>query len=267
MFILTSPNSVAFNLFNIPIYWYGIFMASAIFVAIIIANIYFNKTNPQLVKDKIIEYSPYIIFSGIFGARLYYCILNLHYYILRPLEIFNVRQGGLSIHGAILGGIICLLLISKKTKISLLKYLDAISATTILGQAIGRWGNYFNAEAYGFPTKSQTWGLFIPESHRLKEFANISLYHPTFLYESLLDLAGFGILTYIYFKFHKTKGITFFAYLTIYSLIRFFIEQIRVDSALNVGNVPIAIIVSITLFLIGILGLGVLISQNLKNKN
>ena len=83
-------------------------MASAIFVAIIIANINFNKTTPQLVKDKIIEYSPYIIFSGIFGARLYYCILNLHYYILRPLESFEDREGGASIHGASLGGIICL---------------------------------------------------------------------------------------------------------------------------------------------------------------
>lgn len=266
MIILNAPNPIAFNLFNIPIYWYGIFMASAIFVAILLANLFFNKTNPEISKDKILEYSPYIIFSGIFGARLYYCLLNLHYYLLRPLEIFNVRQGGLSIHGAILGGILCLICLSKHTKTPLFKYLDAISATTILGQAIGRWGNYFNSEAYGLPVKSQTWGLFIPESQRLKEFADISLYHPTFLYESLLDLTGFGILTFLYFKFHKINGFTFFAYLTIYSIIRFFIEQIRVDSALNIGNIPIAIIMSITLFLIGILGLGSLTSQYLHNR-
>ena len=116
MLILNAPNPIAFNLFNIPIYWYGIFMASAIFVAILLANLFFNKTNPEISKDKIIEYSPYIIFSGIFGARLYYCLLNLHYYLLRPLEIFNVRQGGLSIHGAILGGILCLVCLSKHTK-------------------------------------------------------------------------------------------------------------------------------------------------------
>ncbi len=255
MFILPTPPTVAFELFGIPIYVYGILMACSIFVAIIVSNSYFNKNNPLPFKDSIIEHSIYIIFSGILGARLYYCLLNLSYYLAKPLEILDIRQGGLSIHGGILGGIICLFLVSKKTRISLLKYLDAISVGTILGQAIGRWGNYFNSEAYGLPVKSQNWGVLIPESRRLSEFMQYSLYHPTFLYESVLDLLAFGLLSYVYFKFSRHRGITFFSYLIVYSLIRFFVEQIRIDSALNVGNVPIAEIVSVVLFVVGVSGL------------
>jgi len=267
MFILQTPPTIAFNLFGIPIYMYGITMAVAIFVAIIVANLFFNKNNPVYYKDSIIENSIYIIFSGILGARLYYCLLNFHYYIAKPLEILDIRQGGLSIHGAILGGILCLIFVSRKTRISLLKYLDAISTATILGQAIGRWGNYFNSEAYGLPVKSQTWGVLIPESRRVPEYLQYSLYHPTFLYESILDLFAFGILSYIYFKFSKYRGIAFFSYLILYSLIRFFIEQIRIDSALNVGSVPIAEIVSVVLFLIGLAGLGFIILENILKKS
>lgn len=255
MLILNAPNPIAFSLFNIPIYLYGIFMALAIFTAILVSNGFFNKFNSTRFKDKIIENAVWIIFSGIFGARLYYCLLNFQYYVLRPAEIFNVRQGGLSIHGAILGGVLCLFAVAKKTKIPVLRYLDAISVGMILGQAIGRWGNYFNSEAYGLPVKAQNWGVFIPEARRLPQYADYSLYHPAFLYESLLDLAVFGILTYIYLKYGKNDGITFCTYLILYSIIRFFVEFIRVDSALNVGSIPIAAVVSTVLFMSGICGL------------
>ena len=255
MLILPTPPTDVLNLFGFPIYIYGIIMACAIFVAIIVANSFFNRHNPIRYKDVILENAVYIIFSGILGARLYYCLLNYSYYFAKPLEILDIRQGGLSIHGAVLGGVLCLIFISHKAKTSLLKLLDAISTATILGQAIGRWGNYFNSEAYGLPVKSQTWGVLIPESRRLPEYLEYSLYHPTFLYESVLDLFVFGGLAFIYFKFNRYKGVTFFSYLIIYSVIRFFIEQIRVDSALNVCSVPIAEIVSGVLFVVGIFGL------------
>ena len=267
MFILPAPSTIAFNLFGVPIYMYVIIMACAIFVAIIIANSFFNKTNTASSKDVIIEHAVYIIFSGILGARLYYCLLNFHYYIANPLEILDIRQGGLSIHGAILGGILCLFFVSHKTRISLLKYLDAISTATILGQAIGRWGNYFNSEAYGLPVKSQTWGVLIPESRRIPEYMQYSLYHPTFLYESILDLIAFGILSYIYFKFNKYKGVTFFSYLMIYALIRFCIEQIRIDSALNIDSIPIAQIVSVAFFAAGAAGIFAIMVQNWLKKS
>ncbi len=254
--IIPAPEDIAFYLFSIPIYWYGITMASAIFVAILCANYLFNKINPNLKKDTILEYAPILIIAGILCARLYFCLLNAPHYLSNPLEILDIREGGLSIHGAILGGIICMIFIAKKSQTPLLNIVDAISCSTILGQAIGRWGNYFNSEAYGIPVASQNWGLFIPEGKRAIQYANYSLFHPTFLYESILDLISFFILAFIYLKFgEKFRGLTFFAYLTIYSIIRFFIEQLRVDSAMNIGSIPIAEIVSVLLFVIGIVGI------------
>lgn len=265
--ILHAPNDVAFNLLSVPIYWYGIIMAIAIFVAICLANVFFNKINPHLKKDIIIEYSPLIILMGIFCARLYFCVLNFNYYFSNPIEILDFRQGGLSIHGAIIGGIFAMYIIARKTKTPLMNIMDSLSCTTILGQAIGRWGNYFNSEAYGFPVKSQSWGVFIPYGKRISEFSNFSLFHPTFLYESILDFSAFFLLLFLLFKFGKKyTGITFFSYLTLYAIIRYFIEKIRVDSALNIGSLPVAEIVSILLLATGVSGILFVIYTKRKDR-
>lgn len=254
--IIPAPSSVAFSVFNFPIYWYGIILASAIFVAIIIGNKFFNVINVKMRKDVIISCAPLIIISGIIGARLYFCLLNPSYYFAHPIEIFDIRQGGLSIHGAIILGVPALMISALKNKVPVMNVLDSMSCATILGQAIGRWGNYFNSEAYGFPVSGQAWGVFIPESKRVVEYMNYSLFHPTFLYESILDLFGFGILTFILFKFGKKySGVPFFAYLTVYSVIRFFVERIRIDSALDIGSLHVAEIMSVILFVIGIAGM------------
>lgn len=261
--IIPAPPDIAFNLFSIPIYWYGITMAFAIFVAIIVSNFLFNKFNKNIRKDIIIEYAPLLILSGILGARLYFCLLNPHYYFANPLQIFDIRQGGLSIHGGIIGGIIALYFISKKVKISFFNIVDIVSCSVSLGQSIGRWGNYFNSEAYGLPVLSQKWGLFIPQSRRVAEYTDFNLFHPAFLYESILDFAAFLVLLFILMKFQKKyKGLTFFAYLTLYAIIRFFVEKIRVDSAMNVGIFPIAEIVSCLLFFIGLVGMTIVILKN-----
>lgn len=255
MFVIPAPNSISFNIFGFPIYWYGITMALAIFAAMIVANKLYNFTNKSSRKDIIIEFAPIIIISGIFGARLYFCLLNPSFYFAHPLEILDLRQGGLSIHGAILGGILSLVFIANRIKISLMSIMDSLSCATFLGQAIGRWGNYFNSEAYGIPVAGQNWGLFIPEARRVSQFADFSLFHPTFLYESVLDFCGFLVLVWLTAKYAKKyKGLVFFMYLILYAIIRFIIEQIRVDSALNVGIIPIAQIVSFVLFLIGLIG-------------
>ncbi len=261
--IIPALEPVAFNLFNIPVYWYGICMAFAIFTAIIVANMLLNI---RFKKDVILSAAPVIIVAGIAGARLYFCLLNPTYYFSHPIEILDIRQGGLSIHGALIFGILSLLFVAKKYKIPFLNILDAMGTATILGQSIGRWGNYFNSEAYGLPVNGQNWGLFIPIERRVAQYSDFSLFHPTFLYESVLDFVGFLVLLFIYFKFGKKySGLPFFAYLIIYSVIRFFIEQIRVDSALNVGSVPIALVISVVMFLIGILGmLSVLYINRLK---
>ncbi len=268
MFVIPAPNPVAFNLFGLPIYWYGVIMATAIFVGMLVGNKVFNQVNPNLRKDIIIEYAPIIIISGILGARLYFCMLNFHYYFAYPIAILDIREGGLSIHGAIIFGILSLIFIAKRAKTSLLSLLDGMACSILCGQIIGRWGNYFNSEAYGLPVKSQNWGLFIPESNRFLGYTDFSLFHPTFLYECILNLLGFILLFFVIIKFGKKfKGITFFSYLIIYSVIRFFIEQIRIDSALNLGSIPIAEVVSVILFFIGLIGVfATLYKNNVLNK-
>ena len=251
--IIPAPNDIAFNIFGISIYWYGIIMALSIFIAIIIANKLFNAKNNEK-KYIILDFAPVIIILGILCARLYFCALNIDYYFFHPLKILDIREGGLSIHGAIIGGILSTIFMVKKYKIPFLKIIDPIACSTILGQAIGRWGNYFNSEAYGYPILSKNWGLFIPTSKRISEFSDYSLFHPAFLYESILDLFAFFILLFIYKKTNRS-GLTFFSYLTIYAIIRFFIEMIRIDSALNVGPLPIAEVISVILFITGILGI------------
>lgn len=266
--IIPAPNDIAFNLFGLPIYWYGVTMATSIFVSMIVANKLYNIVNKDLRLDVIIEYAPFIILFGILGARLYFCTLNPGYYFAHLIEILDIRQGGLSIHGAIIGGVISMIAIAKKVKVPIMSIIDSMSVATILGQSIGRWGNYFNSEAYGLPVASQTWGLFIPASKRVSEFMDYSLFHPTFLYESLLDFGGFFILLFIILKFGKKyQGVPFFSYLILYSIIRYFIEQIRVDSALNVGSLPIAEIVSVVLFIIGLVGLLFVVAKNSRIKS
>ena len=252
--IIPAVPDVAFNIGSVSIYWYGIIMAIAILIAILTANklcnILFNK------KDLAVEYAPLIIIFGILGARIYFCMLNPAHYLAHLPEILDIREGGLSIHGALIGGILALFYMAKKNKISFLSVLDCFGCGTILGQAIGRWGNYFNSEAYGLPTANQNWGLYIPQARRLAQYSDFSLFHPTFLYESVLNLLAFIILLFIFKKFaNKYPEIAFFSYLIIYAIIRFFIEQIRIDSAMNIGAFPIAQIVSVILFLTGLTGI------------
>lgn len=253
--IIPSPNPVAFTLAGFPIYWYGIIMAFAILVSTLIGNFLYNKLNPDSKKDIIISIAPVAIICGIMGARLYFCMLNPSYYLAHPLEIADIREGGLSIHGALIFGIISLAAMTRYYKVPVLKILDSLSCAVFLGQAIGRWGNYFNSEAYGLPVAGQNWGLFIPQARRCAEFPDYSLFHPAFLYESILDFCGFIILFFLLKRYGKKyTGITFFAYLILYALIRFFIEQIRVDSALNFGTLPVALVVSVVMFVIGLVG-------------
>ena len=268
MFVIPAPEAIAFSLFGLPIYWYGIIMALAIFTAMLVGNNLYNRINKDSRKDVIIEYAPAIIIAGILGARLYFCLLHYDYYLANPIEILGLRQGGLSIHGAILGGILAMIVVAKKNHISIMSIMDAMACGTLLGQVIGRWGNYFNSEAYGLPVLNQTWGLFIPESKRVVQYLDYSLFHPTFLYESILNLVGFCLLLVLITKLGKKyKGLTTFTYLCIYSVIRFFIERIRVDSALNIaGGVPIAEVISLILLLIGICGIIIVFVRNYRYK-
>lgn len=245
-----SPGDILFRIGDFPIYNYGLTMALACITGVSVAYILFKKFNPDKNYAALWDMSAYVVVAGLLGARLYYCILNPEYYFSNPIEILNFREGGLSIHGGLITGILALIFLSIKNKLPVLNVLDAFACGASVGQAIGRWGNFFNSEAYGFPTELP-WKLYIPLSHRHAQLINFEYYHPTFLYESILNLCIFAILWFVMKKYAKMRpGITLFVYLLLYSVVRIFVEYFRLDSALDVYGIPIAQIVSGVLILI-----------------
>ena len=247
-----SPGDVAFSVFGFNIYYYGIVLAIAVFAGFFASYKLFKIYYNQNQADKLIDFSPYLIIIGIIGARLYYCLVNFSYYLYHPIEIFNIRQGGLSIHGMIFAGIAGLYIFSRVYNIQFRKLADTFLCGSILAQSIGRWGNFFNSEAFGYPT-TLPWKLYIPVANRPEEYVNYSYFHPTFLYESILDFFIFIILLLLFKKLSKNPGVAACLYLILYSVVRLFVESIRIDSALDVGGFHIAQIISIALIFIGIL--------------
>ena len=253
--IIVSPGETAFSVFGFSVFWYGIILAVAILCGVFCAE-FLGKKYSAIPSGFFIDNSPAVIVAGIIGARLYYCLVNFSYYAAKPLEIFDIRQGGLSIHGMIIAGIITVFFLAEKYKIHVFELLDVLACSVALSQSIGRWGNFFNSEAFGLPTNSG-WGLFIPVSHRPVEYLNYDLFHPAFLYESLADFIIFLILLLIFKKFKR--GYVFFAYLILYSVARFAVESIRIDSVLYISGMPVAKFVSIITIIAAFVGLGFLI--------
>ena len=249
--IIQSPGEFAFYIFNFPVYSYGIILAFAVFLGVCTAEILAKKFS-DIPENFFVDNSPAVIIAGILGARLYYCIVNYPYYIHNPLGIFDIRQGGLSIHGMLIAGIVTVYFLAEKYRVNLLRLLDVLACSVILAQSAGRWGNLFNSEAFGYPTGGN-WGVFIPVSQRPVEFLNYEFFHPAFLYESFLDLVVFTVLIFI---LRRTRsGCTFFWYLILYSVVRIFVEYFRIDSVLNIGGFPIAQVVSVLLIIAGVIGL------------
>ena len=254
--IIQSPGEVAFYIFNFPVYWYGIILAFAVFIGVVCAEILARRFS-DIPENFFIDNSPLVIILGIIGARLYYCAVNFSYYIQHPLEIFDIRQGGLSIHGMIIIGIVTVYFLSKKYRVCVLKLLDVLACSVILAQSAGRWGNFFNSEAFGYPTGA-LWGVYIPQGNRPLQYFDSELFHPAFLYESVLDLVVFFILLFILRKKHNHSGYAFFWYLILYSGVRIFVESFRIDSVLNIAGIPVAQWVSFIIIFAAIGGLIVL---------
>lgn len=248
--ILQSPGDVAFQILGFPVYWYGIILAAACFVAVFIAKFVYAWVYKDSKSDLIWEVAPFVVILGIIGARLYYCLVNIDYYLFHPIEIFYIRGGGLSIHGGLIAGILGLFLASRKYKIHFLRLLDVFSVGTVLAQSFGRWGNFFNNEAFGVPYDGFV-KLYIPPALRPEGFLTLEYYHPTFLYESFCDFIIFLVLLFIIKRYGvKFQGLTVCVYLMLYSCVRYFIEGIRLDSALNIGDFHIAQIISALIFVV-----------------
>lgn len=255
--MLKAPAVNSFHLWNIEIKFYGVAIFLALLVGLWVIYFISKKYYPKINRDFLLDLFPPIVIGGILGARLYYVLLNHRFYFSHPLEIFAIWHGGLAIHGAILGGLIAGIICCKHAKQKVLPYADVISYGLVLGQAIGRWGNFFNSEAFGAPVGADyPLRLFIGEVYRPMEFKDNEFFHPTFLYESIANVIIFLLLFFVVRRFAKNKdGVIFFSYLILYSIARFSIEFIRIDSVFNVNSIPIAIIVSVIAATTGVLGL------------
>ena len=250
--MFASHSQIICTIFGVNIYFYGVILALAIVLGTCLSE-YLGVKYFNLKKDTIIDLSPYLIISGIIGARLYYCCLNYDFYSRFPTEILAIRHGGISIHGAILGGIIGLLIYAKKHKISALKLADISAVGLVSAQAIGRWGNFFNSEAFGTPT-NLPWKLYIAPQYRPIPYTQNEYFHPTFLYESILDFGIFLILFYLLKnKIFNKDGNIACLYLILYSIARILVESLRIDSVCYIHGIPIAIVISICVIIISII--------------
>ncbi|MBQ2639987.1 MAG: prolipoprotein diacylglyceryl transferase [Bacilli bacterium] len=241
---------VAFKLGFISIYWYSLFILSGVLVALFF--IIKEAKRKNIKADFLIDLIFKALIFGIIGARIYYVIFNFSYYISNPIEIFQIWHGGLAIHGALIAGLIVTYLCTKKEKIDFIELLDILVVGIIIGQAIGRWGNFFNQEAYGnITTLSHLKALHIP-NFIIKNMYILGEYRqPTFLYESLFCLLGFVIMIIVRNKFRLHRGFLLGFYLVWYGVLRFIIESMRSDS-LMLGPIKMAQIVSIIFILFGI---------------
>lgn len=247
----SPPSSVLCTIGGFSLHYYGLIMFFAIITALFVMRFMAKKYYKDVNTDTLIDILPIIIICSILGARAYYVIMDFPYYAKHIAEIPAVWNGGMSIHGGIAGGVLSGLILAKIKKLNFLKYADVFAYGLVLGQAIGRFGNYFNCEAFGKPTDIPYIKLFIPVPYRPLGYEKFSYFHPTFLYESIWDVIIFLILFFVLRKITGIKdGTIFLSYLILYSIGRFFIEQCRMDSVLNVLGIPVAQIVSVLIILL-----------------
>ncbi len=254
LFMFASPGAEIFTIGPITLRWYGLLIAIAVLIGVWLAQKLAEKRG--LDPETMVNLTFWLVLGALPVARLYYVLFEWQEYQKKPLsEIIAIWHGGIAIHGAILGGILATYLFCRKNKFSFWQIADIVAAPLILGQAIGRWGNFFNSEAFGAPT-DLPWKLFIPFAHRPYNLKSVEYFHPTFLYESLWNLGVFGLLMFLTFRYSKLKrGTIFLTYAIAYSMGRVWIEGLRLDS-LMLGPFRMAQVVSLSCVAIGVLGLG-----------
>ena len=285
---IQSPGDTFLNLGFLTIRWYGLLISISVVIGLFISKklAKSRNINPQYISDIL----PSLIISSIVGARAYYVIFEWRQYsgnnFFTSFDLFNnviqipsflaIWQGGIAIHGGLIGGFLCILFFCKSKNIHLKTFIDILIPSIILGQSIGRWGNFFNNEAFGIPT-DLPWKLFIPIQNRPIEFINYQFFHPTFIYESLWNFLIFILLITIFYQQNNKNsvrpGFISCLYLIGYSFGRFWIEGLRIDP-LCIGGIPpfcdgglrMAQFISIFLFSSGLIGIFFLRLKSYKNK-
>lgn len=253
-FQFQSPGPILFEVGPIVVRWYGLLIATAVLLGVTLSQYLAKRrrVDPELLGDLAI----WLVIAAIPCARLYYVLFEWQEYSQRPEDIIAIWKGGIAIHGAIIGGTIATIIFARIKRISLWQLLDLVAPSLILGQAIGRWGNFFNSEAFGKPT-DMPWKLFIAPRYRPLDLINFEYFHPTFLYESLWNLEVFLLLLWLFFWvlkiFNRLETGTITAvYLIGYSLGRVWIEGLRTDS-LMIGPLKIAQVVSLSAIALGLI--------------
>jgi phosphatidylglycerol:prolipoprotein diacylglycerol transferase len=245
------------NLGLFTITYYGIILMLGAVAAAFLAEREARRRGLQ--SDAVWDALIWVLIGGIVGARLWHVFtpppsmieqgITTAYYLTHPLDLINTRLGGVGIPGAIIGGALALYLFTRRRKMNFGTWADVAAPALALGQAIGRWGNFVNQEVYGAPT-NLPWAITIDQNHRLAEYADISRYHPLFLYESLWNLGNIGLLLWLSRRYARRlkPGDVFLAYLVIYPVGRFLLEFLRLDSA-QVGGLNINQAVSLVVAL------------------
>lgn len=233
------PSREAFRIGDLVIHWYGIMIMLGVIAASYIA--YREARRRREDPDHVWGLFPWALVAGIVGARVGWVVASLGEESMRdPSNWFKIWEGGLSIHGAIIGGALAVALYCRRYNVSFFKWIDIIAPGLALAQAIGRWGNYFNQEAFGGPT-NLPWGIPISTERQQEVAGEVwgegTRFHPTFAYEMIWDLANFGLLMWLgrQRRFRLKEGDVFWVYLIFYSIGRYLIEELRVDSATVVG--------------------------------
>ena len=232
--INVNPESTMIKFGTINIYFYGVIVVSGIFLCMYLIEKL--SKNRGIEKYHLENLYFYLIIFGIIGARIYSVLFfDFKYYKYNFLEIFKIWHGGIAIQGAIIAGILTIYFYCKKNKLNLLKYLDIFALVLPLGQAIGRWGNFFNEELYG-KISNLPWAIYIQKTgfH----------HHPIFIYEFILNLLFFFILLKIFRRYYK-EGKIFLLYILGYGIIRFFMEFLRTDNTLEIFGMRFPQIIAI----------------------
>jgi phosphatidylglycerol:prolipoprotein diacylglycerol transferase len=250
---LPSPSSpIAFSAGPLEIRWYAIFILAGIILGIAVAAGVARRRGQN--DTFLIDSAPVVVIAAVVGARLYYIALEWRYFADHPDRMFGLQLRGLTIHGALIAGLACFWWLCRRHKQSFLGWADTIIVGVPVGQAIGRWGNWANQEAFGRPT-DLSWGVAIDPAHRPQEFVAAERFHPTFLYESVCSLAIAALLALAVLRFGKRAwwrdGYALAVYLILYGVVRLVIESMRIDS-LYIGPWPAAYWLSGTLIICGV---------------
>nr|YP_002049379.1 prolipoprotein diacylglyceryl transferase [Paulinella chromatophora]ACB43169.1 prolipoprotein diacylglyceryl transferase [Paulinella chromatophora] len=261
--MFTSPGPLIFRLGALTFHWYGLLISFAVLLGLILSTKLARqrRINPILIIDLL----PILVITAVIGARTYYVIFEWQSYQLNWTDIMAIWKGGIAIHGALIAGVVTTIIFCRWRYQSFWALSDILVPSIAMGQAIGRWGNFFNSEAFGLPT-NLLWKLSIPYLNRPILLIDQTFFHPTFLYESLWDI-GICLLLLMLLRrsnqnqIHLPNGAVTCLYLVTYSLGRFWIEGIRSDPLCLIGHAPfceaglhMAQLMSLLMIIVGVIG-------------